>query len=133
MEDKTVKTRVFPDNEKSDALPSNLTEAQEKSLELVNKNAQLEEERRKSLEHLQTIGELNECLKQEQAVTAEMKKKAAGLEARIKELAGLETKVKQLAELEAKVIHTAELEVKVKELTEALSKISIIAATGKVG
>lgn len=121
--DKTVKTRAFSGDAKSAATQSNLTEAQEKSLELANKNAQLEEVKSKLLEHLKTIEQLRESLKQEQAKTAEMAKKTAMLEAKLKELAELENKVKKVAELEAKV----------KELSEVLGKISGIAATGKAG
>jgi DNA repair ATPase RecN len=121
--DKTVKTRAFPGDAKSAALQSNLTEDQEKSLELAKKNAQLEEVKGKLLEHLKTIEQLRESLKQEQAKTAEMAKKTDVLEAKVKELAGLESNVKKMAELEAKV----------KELSEMLSKISGIAAAGKAG
>jgi DNA repair exonuclease SbcCD ATPase subunit len=121
--EKTVKTRAFPGNAKSAASQSNLTEVQEKSLELVKKNAQLEEVKSKLLEHLKTIEQLRESLTQEQAKTAEMANMAVGLEDKLKDMAELETKVKKVDELEAKV----------KELTEALGKISVIAAAGKAG
>jgi t-SNARE complex subunit (syntaxin) len=101
--EKTVKTRAFPDGKKSAASQSNLTGAQEKTLELAKKNAQLEEVKSKLLEHLKTIEQLRESIKQEQAKAAEMVTKTAGLEA------------------------------KVKELSEMLSKISGIAAAGKAG
>ena len=118
----TIKTRAYTDGTKSAAPQSNLTADQEKSLEFVKKNARLEEENKKLLEQLATVDQLQASLRQEQARTAEMAKKMAGLEARIKEL----------AELESKAQTTAELEAKVKELTEALGKISGIAA-GKAG
>lgn len=121
--EKTVKTHAFPDGAKSIAPQSNLTEAQEKALELAKKNALIAEDKSKLLEHLKTIEQLGESLKQEQAKTAEMTKKVAGLEAKIKELSEQETQEKKVAELEAKV----------KELTEALGKISGIAAAGKAG
>ena len=121
--DKTVKTRSFPSNAKSAALQSNLTEAQEKSLELANKNAQLEGMKSKLLEHFKTIEQLRESLKQEQAKSAGMAEKTVMLEAKVKELAGLESNVKKVAELEARV----------KELSEKLSMISGIAAAGKPG
>lgn len=121
--DKTVKTHTFPDGAKSAAPQNNLTEAQEKALELAKKNAQLEEAKSKSLEHIKAIEQLRESLKQEQAKTVEMANMAVGLEDKLKGLAELETKVKKVAELEAKV----------KELTEALGKISAIAAAGKAG
>ena len=121
--EKTVKTRSFSDKAKSVVSPSNLTEAQEKSLELAKKNAQLEETKSKVLEQVKTIEQLREDIKQEQAKTAEMATMALGLEAKVKELFAQEEKVKKVVELEAKV----------KELTEALDKIAEIAAAGKAG
>jgi chromosome segregation ATPase len=119
--EKTVKTHAFPDNANIVAPQSNLTEAQEKALELAKKNALIAEEKSKLLEHLKTIEQLGESLKQEQARSAEM----------AKEMAALEAKLKVLAEQEAKVKKVDELEAKVKELTEVLGKISGIAAAGK--
>jgi chromosome segregation ATPase len=121
--DKTVKIRAYSGNAKSAASKGNLTEDQEKSLELAKKNAQLEEAKNKLLEHVKTIEQLRESLKQEQAKSAEMANMAVGLEAKLKALPELESKVKIVAELEAKV----------KELSEVLGKISGIAATGKAG
>lgn len=121
--EKTVKTRSFSDKAKSAASPSNLTEAQEKALELAKKNAQLEEAKNKLLDHVKTIEQLREDIKQEQAKTTEMATMALGLEAKVKELSGQEDKVKKVVELE----------IKVKELTEMLGKISGIAAAGKAG
>ncbi len=121
--EKTVKTRVFTDGAKSVAPQNNLTEAQEKALELAKKNALIAEEKNKLLEHLKTIEQLQESLKQEQAKSAGMAEKAVMLETKVKELSELESNAKKLAELEAKV----------KELTDALGKISGIAAAGKAG
>ena len=117
----TIRLRAYSDNAERIVPQNNLTEAQNNALELVKKTAQLEEEKKKSLEYLKTIEQLRECLKQEQAKTAEMAEKIAGLEAKVKESVGLEAKAKEFAELEAKV----------KELTEVLGKISGIAAAGK--
>ena len=121
--EKTVKTRSYSDKAKGTASPSNLTEAQEKALELAKKNAQLEEAKNKLLEHVKTIEQLREDIKQEQAKTAEMATMALGLEAKVKELSAQEVKVKKVVELETRV----------KELTDALDKISGIAAAGKAG
>jgi len=191
--DKTIKIRKYSDDAKGDASQSNLTDDQDKILELVKKNAlleeenkksleylkaiehlreslkqeqaraaemvaktakleakvndlaaleandlarknaQIEEEKKKSLEHLKTIEQLKESLKQEQAKTAEMSSKTVMLEAKVNELSGLEARVKLLPELEAKVKELPGLEAKVKELTEVLNKISGIAAAGKAG
>ena len=121
--EKTVKTRSFSDKAKSPATPSNLTETQEKALEFAKKNAQLEEAKNKLLEHLKTIEQLREDIKQEQVKTTEMATMALGLEVKVKELSGQEDKVKKIVELETRV----------KELTEALDKISDIATAGKAG
>jgi hypothetical protein len=121
--DKTVKTRAFAGDIKSAVPQSNLSEAQEKSLELARKNAQLEEAQKKSFEYLKTIAQLQESLKQEKAKSAEMAEKAVMLEARLKGSVDLEAKAKKVVELEARV----------KELSEVLGKISGIAASGKAG
>lgn len=119
----TIKVRAYSDKAKGEVAQSNLTEDQNNALELVKKAAQLQEEKNKVLELQKTIEQLQECLKQEQEKTAEMANMAVGLEAKVKELSKQGTSVKKLAELEAKV----------KELTDALGKISGIAASGKAG
>jgi len=181
--DKTIKIRAHSDDANGKALPSNLTEDQNKMLELVKKNALLEEENKKSIEYLRTIEQLKESLRQEQAKAAEMAAKTAKLEAKVndlaaleandiarknaqieeekkksieyskmveqlkeslkqeqakaadatKKMAGLEARINELSALEAKVSEVAGLEAKVKELTDMLGKISGIAAAGKVG
>lgn len=121
--EKTVKTHAFPDGAKSVVPQNNLTPEQEKALEQAKKNALIAEEKNRLIEHLKTIEQLRESLKQEQAKAAGMAEKAVGLEAKVKELSGQESNAKKVAELEAKV----------KELTEALGKISGIASAGKAG
>src|SRR5450759_2352151 len=117
----TIKIRAFSDDAKSAAPQNNLTEAQEKALELAKKNAHLEDVKSKLLEHFKTIEQLRESLKQEQAKTVEMEKMTAGLE----------DKVKEMTDLESKVQNSVELVSKVKVLTEALVHILCIAASGK--
>jgi hypothetical protein len=171
--DKTVKIRAYPDDAKNNGSQSNLTKDQDKALELVNKNIQLEEERKRSLEYVKAIEQLRVGLNQEQSRTAEMAKRTVELEAKLKELTVLkanefaknnaqleEEKRKSLAhlktieqlherlqqeqvksngmldkmaELEANTKELALLEAKVKELTEVLGKITSVAATVKVG
>jgi hypothetical protein len=80
--------------------------------QLAKKNAQLEEEKKRSLEYMRTIEQLRESIKQDQARNAETEKKAAELEAKSKELAMLEAKV--------------------KDLSVVLNKISSIAVAGKL-
>jgi uncharacterized protein YlxW (UPF0749 family) len=119
----TIKIRAYAGKPAGDDAQSNLSEEQNNALEFVKKTAQLQEEKNRSLEHLKAIGNLQESLKQEQAKTAEMVKVVDALEAQLKALAEQENNVNKVAELEARV----------KELSEALGKISGIAAAGKTG
>jgi chromosome segregation ATPase len=80
--------------------------------QLVKKNAQLEEEKRLSLEYMRTIEQLREKIKQDQAKSAEM--------------------VNKFDELEAKTKELEELKAKVNDLTGVLGMVSRIAAAGKV-
>jgi hypothetical protein len=79
---------------------------------LVKKSAQLEEEKKLSLEYMRTIEQLRESIKQDQVKSAEM--------------------VNKFDELEAKTKELAELKAQVKDLTGVLGMISRIAAAGKV-
>lgn len=79
--------------------------------QLAKKNAQLEEERKSSLELMRTIEQLRESIKHDHAKAAET--------------------VDRVAELEARAQEAATLETRVKELNEALGKIAAIAAAGK--
>lgn len=120
-DEKTVKIRAYLSSEDSRVPQSNLTEAQDNALELVKKKAQLEEEKKKSLECEKTIEDLQESLRQERAKTSEMAGKLAVLEAKVRALAVLEAKAKELVVLDAKV----------KELNDLLGKLSGIASNGK--
>lgn len=164
--EKTVKMRAYSEEAPSDASQGNPADDQNRTLELALKDAQLEEEKSKTLEYLKTIVQLRENLKQEQAKAAEVVKKSAELEAKVKDLAALDSTefakknaqleeerrksleqmkaIEQLketlrqeqakaAEQEAKAKGSAVQEAKVKELTEALGKIAAIAAAGKAG
>lgn len=171
--DKTIKTRAHPDDANGKVLQSNLTEEQNRMLELVKKNALLEEENKKSIEYLRTIEQLKESFRQEQVKAAEMAAKTAKLEAKVNDLAALEANdiarknaqieeekkksiehlktieqlkeslkqeqaktaeaTKKMAGLEARINELSALEAKVKELTDMLGKISGIAAAGKAG
>ncbi|MBI5005856.1 MAG: hypothetical protein HZB95_01900 [Nitrosomonadales bacterium] len=76
--------------------------------ELARKNAQIEEEKKKTLEHQKTIDQLREMLKQEQAKSAGATDKTAELEAMSKELAMLEAKVKDMSGVLNKIASIAE-------------------------
>ena len=80
--------------------------------QLARKNAQLEEEKKLSLEYMRTIEQLRESIKQDQAKSAAM--------------------VNKFDELEAKTRELEELKAKIKDLTGVLGMISRIAAAGKV-
>ena len=79
---------------------------------LARKNAQLEEEKKLSLEYMRTIEQLRESIKQDQAKSAAM--------------------VGKFDELEAKTKELEELKAKIKDLTGVLGMISRIAAAGKM-
>lgn len=160
--DKTVKIRAYSEAAAATAERGNLTDEQHKSLEFAKLNSQLEEEKKKSLDQAKIIEQLKASLAQEQARRAEMEKstgqnsselavKEAQLEeeksralGNLKMIVQLRESLKQeqtktaevadkLAELEAKTKALELSETKVKELAEALTKISNIAATGKAG
>ena len=80
--------------------------------QLARKNAQLEEEKKLSLEYMRTIEQLRESIRQDQAKSAAM--------------------VNKFDELEAKTKAVADLEARVKDLTGVLGMISRIAAAGKI-
>jgi hypothetical protein len=149
--DKTVKTGKYSEDEQIGISYNNLTKTQEQALELINKNAQLEAEKGKTLEQLKIIKRLQERLEHEQAKVAELVKKSvqneAGmkalaeleakarrvdeLESKLEKMAGLEIKARKMVELETRVQKVDVLEAKVKKLSDAISKISGIAASGK--
>jgi uncharacterized coiled-coil protein SlyX len=118
----TIKMRAYAGKAAGAEAQSNLSEEQNIALDLVKRNAQLQEEKNRSLDHQKTIAQLQECLKEEQSRTAELENALAALEARLKELAEQDIASK-LAELEARV----------STLTDALGRISEIAAENKAG
>lgn len=135
--DKTVKIRTYSDEVKNLASQGNLTEDQSKALELAKKGAQLEEERQKSLDHLKTIEQLRESLRQEQAKTAEMTKKAAGQganelavkdaqleEEKSRSLENLKTIVQLRESLKQEQAKTAEMAKKTAELEAKIKDFS---------
>jgi DNA repair exonuclease SbcCD ATPase subunit len=129
--------------------------------QLAKKNAQLEEERKLSLEYMKTIEQLKANLKQELERSSEMLTKMAALEAKINKLGSAEEiqlakKNAQLEEEKKKSLEHAllidqlresikqdhekmdkltkqsdEMEHKVKELSVVLSKIANLATGGK--
>lgn len=76
--------------------------------ELAKKSAQLEEEKKRSLDHMRMIEQLRESLKQAQEKSAGAIDKAAELEAKSKELALIEAKLKDLNGVLGKIASIAE-------------------------
>lgn len=130
--------------------------------QLIRKNAQLEEEKKRYLEQAKLSEQLRDNLKQEQASHAEMAKKVAELKFKLNKLADVEENqlvkkdtlldeekkrsleykqtIEQLRESikkdqvkKAELIDRAEvLDAKIKELSVVLSKIASLATGGKV-
>jgi chromosome segregation ATPase len=130
--------------------------------QLAKKNAQLEDEKKLSLEYMRTIEQLRATLKQEQEQSVEVQKKKVELEAKVNKLDEVEenqlAKKNALLEEEKKksteyaqlvdqlrasikqdqtkmaglLKHSEELEDKVKDLSVVLSKIASLATGGKL-
>lgn len=130
--------------------------------QLVKKNIQLEDEKKKSLEYMRMIEQLRESTRQEQEKSAEMVRKMAEQQAQLNKLTTVEEsqlarKNAQLEEEKQKLIEymkmieqlrenvrqdqekkiemankLAVLETKVKELSVVLAKISSLATGGKL-
>lgn len=152
--DRTVKLRAYAEPAKNVVPQAKPANGLDRSPELAKKEAQLEEEKSKTLELLKTIVQLRESLKQEQA-------KAADLEAKLNRLAAVEENqlAKKNAQLEEEknrslelmntieqlkeslkqeqarslggADRTAALEAKVRDLSALLNKISGLAAAGR--
>lgn len=82
--DRTVRMRAYAGDSKNES--GNLTREQELELELTKKKAQLEEEKKKSLETLNALEHARQHYKQEQVKTAELQEKLNAAEARIQKL-----------------------------------------------
>ncbi len=65
--------------------------------QLARKDAQLEEEKKKSLEYMRTVDQLRESTKQDQAKKIELANKVAVLETKVKELSVVLSKISSLA------------------------------------
>lgn len=120
--EKTVKLRAYPEGAHKPDAPVNGTDGQ--ALELAMKDAQIEEERSRSLEHLKTIVQLRESLKQEQARSAEAAKRVAELESRVNGAASLEANElsKKAAQLEEEKARSVEYMRMIEQLRESLKQ-----------
>lgn len=84
--EKTLKIRAFSPEAKREPAPEVHAKDMGMALELEKKTAQLEEERKKSLECLIVVERQREFIKQEQAKSAELQARVAAAEAKIKDL-----------------------------------------------
>ncbi len=120
--DKTVKMRAYTDP--GSAQPT--SKQNEMDLELAARDAQLADERNKSLEQLKTIVQLREALKQEQAKTAEVSKRVNELESGLQQVTSscADELARKDAQLEAEIKNAvdAESKCKCKELQERLKQ-----------
>ena len=83
---------------KSAELKSRLNKlAEVEENQLARKDAQLEEEKKRSLEYMRTVDQLRESTKQDQAKKIELANKVAVLEAKVKELSVVLSKISSLA------------------------------------
>ena len=127
--DKTVKISVYSPPTKVGAPQDKPAMDRFAALELEQKQAQLDEERNKSLELLRNLVQLRESLKQEQARSAEQ-------EAKLNKLAALEESqiAKRNAQIEEEKKYSLELMRTIEQLKEQLkqekSRASEIAASG---
>jgi cysteinyl-tRNA synthetase len=81
--ERTLKMRAY---KSSGAESSNLSREQELELDLAKKSAQLEEEKKKSLETLKALEHMREVLKDERAKAEGMQGRLAAAEETIKQL-----------------------------------------------
>jgi DNA repair exonuclease SbcCD ATPase subunit len=118
--DKTVKIRAFTDP----ASGQPASRPKDHDLELAARDAQLEDERSKSLEQLKTIVQLRESLKQEQARTTEVSKRVNELESGLQQVTASCNKdlARKDAQIEAEMKRAVVAENKCKELQDQLKQ-----------
>jgi chromosome segregation ATPase len=92
--------------------------------QLIRKNAELEEEKKRSLEYVKTIKQLRDSLKQEQEKSAQMSGRMAELETKVYKLDAVEESqlARKSAELEEEKKNSLELVKTVEQLRENLKQ-----------
>ncbi len=103
--DKTLKIRAFSPEAKREPTPDVHAKDMGLAMELEKKTAQLEEERKKSLECLTIVERQREFIKQEQTKSAELQARATAAEAKIRDLT-------QALDRISSIVHTAIAEAK---------------------
>lgn len=76
--------------------------------QIAKRNAQIEEEKKYSLELMRTIEQLKEQLKQEKSRASEIADSGVQLEAKIQEITALKAKIKDLSGVLGKIVSIAE-------------------------
>ncbi len=128
--EKTIKIRAYPDENLGNASKSKLPDEKNNRLELANKDALLEEEKSRSLEHLKTIVQLRESLKNEQGKNSDLSKSAFELQAKLYKLSTSEDSqlVRINAQLEDEKKKSTELCKTIEQLTENLKQARYISS-----
>ncbi|MBU1214834.1 MAG: hypothetical protein KKA63_06300 [Gammaproteobacteria bacterium] len=118
--EKTVKIRAYTDPASGQPASRN----KDHDLELAARDAQLEDERSKSLEQLKTIVQLRESLKLEQSRTAEASKRVNELELGLQQVTASCNKdlARKNAQIEAEMKRAVDAENKCKELQDQLKQ-----------
>jgi len=122
--DKTVKISAYSATAKAATPQEKPALDRVVALELEQKQAQLEEERNKSLELLRSVVQLRESLKQEQAKTAELSAKVEQLDSNLRQqLASEESqRAQHNAQIEAEKKYALELMRTIEQLKEDIKQ-----------
>jgi uncharacterized phage infection (PIP) family protein YhgE len=118
--DKTVKIRAYTDP----ASGQPASRQKEQDIELAAREAQLDDERKKSLEQLKTIVQLREALKQEQGRTAELSKRVNELESGLQQVSASSANelARKDALIESEMKKAVDAESKCKALQDQLKQ-----------
>jgi hypothetical protein len=122
--EKTVKIRAFSDASKGNLSKSKISDDNDNRIELAKKEALLEEEKSRSLEHIKTIVQLRESLKKEQEKNSDFAKNAFELQAKLNKLASVEENqlVKKNALLEEERKRSADQLKEIESLRESFNQ-----------
>src|SRR5450631_889830 len=124
--EKTVKIPAFAGEDSDDVTQANIAITGDKnvSLQLAMKDAQIEDEKSRTLEHLKTIVQLKESLKQEQEKSFVLAKSVADLQGKLNKLASVEENqlVKKNTQLEEEKKKTSEQLKTIELLSESLKE-----------
>ena len=122
--EKTVKIRAFSDTSKGNQSKSKTSDENDNRNELAKKDALLEEEKSRSLEHIKTIVQLRESLKKEQEKNSDLSKNAFELQAKLNKLSTVEENqlVKKNSLLEEERKKSADQLIEIESLRESVKQ-----------